>query len=88
MTNDSTQKAIEFFYRDDEAQKMLNELLESGKPARVIAETLHEYMSQLNRFELMAIYLRLMVPVLEATDWDEVANRALCDWHGARTDNY
>lgn len=88
MTNDPTQKAIEFFYRDDEAQKMLNELLESGKPATVIAEALHEYMNQLNRFELMAIYQQLMVHVIEATDWDEVANHALCDWYGARTDNY
>ena len=87
MTNDPTQKAMEFFFRDDEAQKMLNELLESGKPARTIAEALHEYMNQLNRFELMAIYHQLMVHVIEATDWDEVANRALCDWYGAHSDN-
>jgi hypothetical protein len=87
MTSKVTEKAMEFFSHDDEAQKMLNELLESGKPASVIAEALQEYMNQLNRFELMGVYHQLQVHVVEATDWDEVANRALCDWYGAHTDN-
>jgi hypothetical protein len=87
MTNQVTEKAMDFFYRDDEASKMLNELLESGKPARVIAEALQQYMNQLNRFELMGVYHQLQVHVIEATDWDEVANRALCDWYGAHSDN-
>ena len=87
MTNRVTEKAMEFFWHDDEAQQMLNELLESGKPARVIAEALQEYTNQLNRFELMGVYHQLQVHVVEATDWDEVANRALCDWYGAHTDN-
>jgi hypothetical protein len=82
-----TEKAMEFFYRDDEASKMLNALLEDGKPCRVIAAALEEYMNQLNRFELMGIYHQLQVHVVDATDWDEVANRALCDWYGAHSDN-
>lgn len=85
--NEPTERALDFFYKDEEAQKVLNKLLESGKPARVIATTLQEYMNQLNRFELMAIYLKLTVHVIEATDWDELANRTLCDWYGAHSDN-
>lgn len=86
MTSD-TERAINFFYRDDDANKLLNELLESGKPCSVIADSLQEYMNQLNRFELMAVYHRLMVDVVEATDWNEIANHVLCDWYGAHTDN-
>ena len=85
--NRPTEKALDFFYRDDDATKLLNELLESGKPAKVIADHLRQYMDQLNRFELMGVYHELMVHVIEATDWDEIANRALCDWYGAHTDN-
>jgi len=87
MTNQPTEKALEFFYRDADASNFINGLLEAGKPARTIAEALQEYMNQMNKFELMAIYHQLMVHVVEATDWDEVANRALCDWYGAHTDN-
>jgi len=86
MTSE-TEKALDFFYRDEDALKLVNEMLESGKPCRVIAASLHEYMNQLSKFELMAIYHRLMVDVVEATDWDEVANRMLCDWYGAHSDN-
>lgn len=87
MTNKVTEKAMEFFWHDEDAQRMLNELLESGKPARVIADAMENYMNQLNRFELMGVYHQLQVHVVEATDWDEVANRALCDWYGAHSDN-
>jgi len=87
MTNQPTEKALEFFYRDADASNFINGLLEAGKPARTIAEALMEYMNQLNKFELMAVYHQLMVHVVEATDWDEVANRALCDWYGAHSDN-
>ena len=50
MTSGITEKAMDFFFRDEEASKMLNEMLESGKPCRVIAQSLFEYMNQLNKF--------------------------------------
>lgn len=84
--NAPTERAMEFFEKDSEAAMMLKQMLESGKPARAIAENLREYMKELNQFELVAIYLALEVPVLDATDFDEIANRALCDWYGAHSD--
>ena len=85
--NKITENAYDFFYKDEEAQRALKEMLESGKPGRVISDQMREYVSQLNKFMLIAIYSRLEVDVLEATDWDELANRAICDWYGAHTDN-
>ena len=85
--NKITEKALDFFYHDEDAAKALNEMLESGKPCSVIANQLEEYMNQLNRFELMGIYHQLQVHVIEATDWNELANRVLCDWYGAHSDN-
>jgi hypothetical protein len=85
--NKVTEKAMDFFYKDDEASKVLKNLLDSGKPCRVIAQELADYIKQLNKFELMAIYHQLEVSVTDATDWDEVANFALCEWYGAHSDN-
>jgi hypothetical protein len=85
--NNVTQNAYQFFMKDEEAYKALSKLLESGETGQVISNEMREYVSRLNKFMLIAIYSRLEVDVVEATDWDELANRAICDWYGAHTDN-
>ena len=85
--NNVTQNAYQFFMKDEEAYKELSKLLESGETGQVISNEMREYVSRLNKFMLIAIYSRLEVDVVEATDWDELANRAICDWYGAHTDN-
>jgi len=85
--NNVTQDAYQFFMKDEEAYKALSKLLESGETGQVISSKMREYVSQLNKFMLIAIYSRLEIDVVEATDWDELANRAICDWYGAHTDN-
>jgi hypothetical protein len=85
--NNVTQNAYQFFMKDEEAYKALSKLLESGETGQTISDQMREYVSRLNKFMLIAIYSRLEVDVVEATDWDELANRAICDWYGAHTDN-
>ena len=85
--NNVTQNAYQFFMKDEEAYKALSKLLESGETGQAISNEMREYVSRLNKFMLIAIYSRLEVDVVEATDWDELANRAICDWYGAHTDN-
>lgn len=85
--NNVTQNAYQFFMKDEEAYKALSKLLESGETGQVISNEMREYVSRLNKFMLIAIYSRLEIDVVEATDWDELANRAICDWYGAHTDN-
>ena len=85
--NNVTQNAYQFFMKDEEAYKALSKLLESGETGQAISDQMREYVSRLNKFMLIAIYSRLEVDVVEATDWDELANRAICDWYGAHTDN-
>ena len=85
--NNVTQNAYQFFMKDEEAYKALSKLLESGETGQTISDEMREYVSRLNKFMLIAIYSRLEVDVVEATDWDELANRAICDWYGAHTDN-
>ena len=85
--NNVTQNAYQFFMKDEEAYKALSKLLESGETGQTISNEMREYVSRLNKFMLIAIYSRLEVDVVEATDWDELANRAICDWYGAHTDN-
>jgi hypothetical protein len=85
--NNVTQDAYQFFMKDEEAYKALSKLLESGETGQVISSKMREYVSQLNKFMLIAIYSRLEIDVVDATDWDELANRAICDWYGAHTDN-
>jgi hypothetical protein len=85
--NNTTQDAYQFFMKDEEAYKALSKLLESGETGQVISNEMREYVSRLNKFMLIAIYSRLEVDVVDATDWDELANRAICDWYGAHTDN-
>ena len=85
--NNVTQNAYQFFMKDEEAYKALSKLLESGETGQTISDQMREYVSRLNKFMLIAIYSRVEVDVVEATDWDELANRAICDWYGAHTDN-
>jgi len=85
--NNVTQDAYQFFMKDEEAYKALSKLLESGETGQVISSKMRQYVSQLNKFMLIAIYSRLEIDVVDATDWDELANRAICDWYGAHTDN-
>jgi hypothetical protein len=85
--NNVTQNAYQFFMKDEEAYKALSKLLESGETGQVISDKMRQYVSQLNKFMLIAIYSRLEIDVVDATDWDELANRAICDWYGAHTDN-
>lgn len=78
-----TQKAYEFFLRDKEAYRFVEEIVASGKPSCVIAEQLEEYMDQLNAFMMIAIYHQLSVTPVEATDWKEVAHLLVCESQNA-----
>jgi hypothetical protein len=79
MTNKPTNKAYEFFAGDPQAAKAVEEMIASGKPTCIVAQWLKEYMDQLSIRDHIRIYNELMVPVVEATNWDEVANLLLCD---------
>ena len=77
--NRPTEKAYLFFSGDPQAAKAVAEMIDTGKPAAIIAEWLKEYMSQLDVIDHIRIYNELMTPVIEATAWDEVANVLLND---------
>lgn len=72
--NKPTEKAYLFFAGDPQARLAVQDMLESGKPASIIAEWLEEYMRQLNAFELLKVYHEFLVPAIEATHWEDVAN--------------
>lgn len=81
--NKYTRLSYEFFLRDKEAYRFVEELVMQGKPACVIAEALEEYLDQLNAFMMVAIYHQLSVTPVEATDWKEVAHLLICESQNA-----
>lgn len=77
--NRATESAYNFFSRDAEAQEAVKQMIESGKPVVVISDWLKEYMEQVDTRTKIKIYKVLMMPVEDATDWDNLANYLVGD---------
>jgi hypothetical protein len=85
--NKLTLTAYDFFTRDKDARKEIDETLKSGCTQGELHLVIEKHMKSMNDFEAMAVFHRTHVPVVEAIDYQEIAYMLVMDRDNIHMEN-